>query len=536
MEQLCAILLVPASRAKRRQSTCYLGGDTHGELLGSVPIVEDARRRAGCLHALPGHVELKICGLVRWEPSVYYEGPLTQFSAEEETLWQWFRRRTDVFSVLSTSSVLLNPGVPLSETYGGTHARQNCGVFKLPVATAAEVLNAVPADAPAVLQRMVMEHRETELLCMPVPEPIAEPLVRGHWTNWMLCRGVVMSQPRVFEDWPPLHFWSKKRQPSGVVSMELPPSAELGHQLRGVANTLRQLSCEGKIDIDMAASQVALLDSIVARHSQTTSVPVPEARKKPLEMLIDAVLMSKLLRTHDSLREVMQKAVSILCTDDDFLKDMLIKKLEKGTRCKAGKQTIRRARFAVDVAFTVWSRQLWMPRGDIPDQNNNSSGSQPALNVQNRPCSPLVYMFADASPQGGREWLLSYCHMLTASSVSQMCSLLKAVHRLAGAPEKEWMWVLKEQQTHKAGEEDHDSDSHSSQDDLVAKLPAGPASHIADIQATSALRSDDGDMSWDLEEEVPTSTLPASQVETVGCLACRVLTSLYCSSVTFLVS
>ena len=129
-------------------------------------------------------------------------------------------------------------------------------------------------------------------------------------------------------------------------------------------------------------------------------------RQQPASQLIECVLAAAHLSKQSNLEHVVQKAVFIACPP--ALAPMLVKRLRSNVVYK--KDTINRGRLALDAALALHSRTIFAP----PDL------SPP----------PLLFVWADSSPQGGRDWLLAHAHVLKSDTRQEHLKLLRAVGRL----------------------------------------------------------------------------------------------------------
>ena len=126
------------------------------------------------------------------------------------------------------------------------------------------------------------------------------------------------------------------------------------------------------------------------------------------QVLIETVLMADMLRDGSQLREIVRRSCRILLSNVDY--DVVEAQLATGGIPR--KSAARRARSLFDFAFALAMRQH--------------------LLVADSP--PILFGWADSSPMGGRNWLVSHLHIWRARTASEMRAVLAAAEELAAMP------------------------------------------------------------------------------------------------------
>ena len=114
------------------------------------------------------------------------------------------------------------------------------------------------------------------------------------------------------------------------------------------------------------------------------------------ETLLTLILDADLLRDQQRLRESLQFAIR--ATAPAVIKESMLK-LMQHKRAVPHDSLVRKARFSLDAAFSIWSRQLLTgPAGRT---------------------APWLFLWSDASPQGSWNWSLSQLHLFFPDELSQ---------------------------------------------------------------------------------------------------------------------
>ena len=483
----CALVISnvnPAHQRKRRQvrEAVHILGDSHGDLLLKTPAVKQALHASGYEGPLDVAVPTMV-GLVVVKPGVWLQSPTSVLSKQERLLWSWYKHRSDVFTVSVQHSQRFDPFFEVSN--GDDLMVRSCGILEVSATMLAKMRHALPTDAALAFKIALQEAKS--MLAFVLPSVIALPLATGRWQSWMLCRAIVTKHPRLWPSWPPFQFWSFTRSPLTFWEPHLPEGEALSTRLRDVADKVRGLAASSQGQT-LEDDDLRLLDALAAHHSNHWQVRPPHPRQRPLEMLVEVVLLSRLLRSQDTFRKVLHSSLRLLSKGGhgEHLHTAVLEERLRNGNCGAdvSRSSVHRARVKLDLAFALLSRSLF---------------KSPCITGENTAIGPYYYMWADASPQAGREWLLSHIHILLPQSHRQLCQLLFAINSLAKVLPVMW---------HEWQTSIHAGLDHSEAKMLVQKMPPLPIQESLPSQgsAHSQLVFDDGGMcEHDFNGEVATA-------------------------------
>ena len=220
-----------------------------------------------------------------------------------------------------------------------------------------------------------------------------------------------------------------KQNPREHISFSVPDDADaISERLNDVANTLREAVASGVLPPDDVKDHIGFLSAFAAEHSRTT-FRLPSARQKQLEELVDVVLLSRDLKATESLPHTLRKAIQL--TAPSWLNDLMQKRLDQDTaKGKISARTIIRARQMMDMSFALLVRETVMSRGSLQGADSVAG--------------PFYYLWSDASPQCGREWLLSQTHIWRGRSKDDMLQVVRAVNALAVVSGELWGQFFRE--------------------------------------------------------------------------------------------
>ena len=192
-------------------------------------------------------------------------------------------------------------------------------------------------------------------------------------------------------------------------------------------------------------------------------------RKHSATQLVMQLQAAALLKNGSMLQSIVRKAICI--ATPAALAMSLLRILNERNVILSG-ASIRRARFAFDCAFALHMRSEFQQLGPVS------------------PC----FIWADSSPQGGRDWLLMHMHYICASSLTQLscgCDALDALWNRAAMVRVEI----------------NSNDSESSTSDVELAPDASQHDH-----GKPELVEDVGDASWD-DSQVPQEQQTTSVAE-----------------------
>ena len=111
---VCAIAVAPKkSQMLRRKeenlsSRVHALGDANGDLLANAPLVRQSWEKFGQNVPCVSHHGHVVIGLGIFTRGVFYESAMTPFTREELCLWEWLRRRRDVFTLRARTCIPLS--------------------------------------------------------------------------------------------------------------------------------------------------------------------------------------------------------------------------------------------------------------------------------------------------------------------------------------------------------------------------------------------------------------------------------------------
>ena len=434
-EVLCALTVAPhtvgAAHRRRRSGDAHTVGDGLGLLLQKVPYVMEQFRKVK-EGKVPQYEELSVVGLVTVKPGkcmLSADAHLPSWSHEERILWAWCKQRSDAFTLEVVSRCKLNAAQKCSTVGSADNSLKNASLMPLQQVSREQVMSSA-RNLPEGMRRL--NASQSIVMILTVPSVLALPILEGYWSAIMLTRGAVLRQQRLFLDWPPKLFWSLKDNPCTEVALDIPQDpAQIHKKLISVADLLRNnvLRCaEQKMDgnepIEPAAiapqdfkDAILFLEALASEHSEYKVLSSVPPRLVPLERLLDTVLLSRVLRRQDCLKETLQKALSLACPP--WLNKLLQQRLETGEVQTMSKSAVHRARQMVDLAFALASRDTCL-----------------AIGCEESPS--FIYFWADASPQWGREWLLGHLHIVTSPTYDALLKVVEAINLLAHTSPKTW--------------------------------------------------------------------------------------------------
>ena len=430
---VCAVCVAAASEKvwrRHREGDTHVVADTAGRLLEKVPLVQQQFQRVG-LSQVPRYDATMIVGLVSVSQGLFFPpgaGMIPAWTAEERILWEWCKRRSDTFSVRVVSQRPLPSPLKCATSGSYDNSTKNASLMPLLPSCAQAVLESIPLDEQNEAF-IVAAKTQAEILTLVLPPVLAFPMVHGHWHSFLLSRASVLRQRRLWKCWPPVAFWSTLRNPSREIAFELPDQpGVLSTKLLGAADLLRRCvaavtrSGNALISEDeegLAVSDaVNMMEGLATEHSDYKILSDVPKRLAPLEHLLETVLLSRVLRRQDALKETLQRAITLVCPA--WLGTILKQRLETGVITAMSKTQVYRARQMVDLAFALTARESCMEITCTPETPS------------------LVFLWADASPQWGREWLLGHMQLLKASSHTDLLQLATTVDELAATSVQKW--------------------------------------------------------------------------------------------------
>ena len=375
------------------------------------------RLRGISVHSRSEPDTLQVVGLALAAPGQVFDGPLRPRDAEELVqLRMHGMPKAGAYSVkLSQPCCCVEP---FNIGYFGHHLRMR--LFPLAAATLNEVLarqfsrpgpgGLLAAGRDIVVSWGFRFPSECPLVVV-LPAPLATLVVRGAWSRIVLL-GHWRSNHHIFRDWPPLNTAAADAADDVGSAIEHVTPA----RIRQIADNIRQRSelvLASAIDAEEQAgmevelaSDVSVLDLLADALEPRSSTTQRRLRHKAIE-LIATLRQAAFLKQRKGLLESLRGSIEL--TVPALLRPMFHARLTEPGVIPSEK-SVRTARFIFDVAFAMY----WRQRNDAAQ-----SSARP---------SP-IYLWADSSPQGGRNWLMIQTHELAHST--SVAGLAHAVDTLA---------------------------------------------------------------------------------------------------------
>ncbi len=335
-----------------------------------------------------------VVALVFVERGTCYKGPLTPMSPEFEFQHSWFLQPLDAFS-LQVRRVwrFKHPHVALC---GQGSAREgNCSAIHrggkmhafrpVPSIPGTEELECV-RDGEVVgktcLQDVIGDG--AKVCCLQMFAPVTTLVASGLWTDllwlgrWQLPTPLFEDFPQ--QDWVSRHQWDHEERNTevnwGAAGSRL---REISYQLRQWAPSILEAE-RGSQEEESVAGTELMLESCVrfldkcAWKLQPSCDSVKVARQRHAACtLIQSILLAWGIKDKGKMNNVLSQALELCFPGGGKLLQV---------RAAPSPSTVNRSQFLVDVAMMVRRQLEWTNRS-------------------------LHYLFADASPQGGRDWLMS---------------------------------------------------------------------------------------------------------------------------------
>ena len=357
-------------------------------------------------------------------PGALWSGPLTLWSAQERTWWDCLMRPTDAFSVSVERLAVAR------ERVEADFQQQPCVRygFKSFLASTTETCAAqvmaghylVVGGAEATGLEFVISaagRAGAALRCIVLPLPLAVAIAYGGMRTLMFTARAIYFRPRLFRAYPPAAFWRQSRQrrvhamaDQMAISLEC-EKRSMAAKFQRAADLVRELSGLRYLRQDDECA-----DTVVFLQAQSDQYRNGHYRQTPhaysCEVLIEAVVMADMLRDGSKLREIVRRSCKALLPPAQF--EVVVENLNTGGIPRVS--AARRARCYFDFAFAVAMRQHICAPGD--------AAAAP----------PILYGWADSSPMGGRNWLVSHFHLWRAQTASEMRAVLAAAKELATLP------------------------------------------------------------------------------------------------------
>ena len=389
-QYLCGVELL-----KQRLAACNLPVDAYSQFSGHV---------VGIAHVRPG---------------TYFESVLTTFDVEERILWPWCKMASDVWTCAVTQAAAIQvPVEACCKSFADVGWQRSRGFTPLTGLCAATVLRSLfqePGKAwlsgEQVSSSWGFAARDaTQGLCLALPTPLALVVVHMQWQKLMFTASSTRQRTRLFAPvWPPSSFWTRHMaEAAGPKQLTAFDGPALSTQIHSAADDLRSWASAILNEAQEAGEAEDMVHQRLRKHVQfledlalsisgsgSADQSMMGTRKHSATQLVMQLQAAALLKNGSMLQSIVRKAICI--ATPAALAMSLLRMLNERNVILSG-ASIRRARFAFDCAFALHMRSEFQQLGPV------------------RPC----FIWADSSPQGGRDWLLIHMHYICASSLTQL--------------------------------------------------------------------------------------------------------------------
>ena len=416
--------------------------------------------------------------IVLLHPGQPYTGPLTPWSLEARYLWHRCGNPYDACSVVVKQVASLDPPLLLpgrlrnrhqmwssSHTLTATDVRAKC---------AGRVMNLAEVFTRWGISRDSADTFCAQPFCWMEPHLLVELISRGRWST-LLLRASSISRWRVSADtvaqfanlgYPP-QAWLEQLQRTGRMHESVPQNqlrmplsasgaSEAADLLRRWSSRMlsETTSVEDAQEMEMRLQLLVMqLDTFHDELQDTT----PFRRIKDASKVIQALFLAMHLRNRSDLQAVVQKSLKAVFPEIN---------VAEITACAAkmpSAATLQRSQFLCDVAYCCWKRDVFRRLVDDGGyERHNSVGPNRVLDLaklqqqkqwgsqclcrlfrrpktftkgnfaasslqlhdlgpwgfQRRgPLSGALYIYADASPQAGEDYLLSTVRHVSAANL-----------------------------------------------------------------------------------------------------------------------
>ena len=335
--------------------------------------------------------------IVQVEKSKVYNGPLTPWNDEEEFFWEFSGRPFGAVSLNIVKAIVLQQPATM-------HRPEKLKALIWSPAVAAENLDVSGAvvppflqetlDKPAALQALGvsgqdLEHFIREPVCLAIPSAVLALIKRGAWRNLILLgtwhhkkRGKAYLRFATELDLPAWHLQLKQ---SNLLRLDV-PKPSLGFPAASALDLAKSLQIWAPAILashpevhDGVQTNIFLEDIILrlqsyASHQGAASISQhPRSKKLDHDKVVKALCVSMKLRNKSELTSALSMAIDAVFPG--MSRDVPIS-MPSGP-------SLSRKQILVDAAYCCFWRDV--------------------LAKQEGP----IYLWCDASPQGGVEWLLS---------------------------------------------------------------------------------------------------------------------------------
>jgi hypothetical protein len=266
--------------------------------------------------------------------------------------------------------------------------------------------------ADILLQKGLLEHQFEQIPMLCVPAPIVSLVLAGRWSELLwLARW-----PRIFTEWPPAEWISnhagKHYAPRNTAVVSTSMLQTLSADLRGWAPRIVSDTMDGDDDEDDGGRTVMRLEQHIRWLDDVVSNMRQESRMRGGHQqvtdedvchVIRCLLFSKRLRQQTQVAESVEKALQLLPLG---LREMALQPLDRGWLQIPSASSLQRFQLSFDVGFMLWRRA--------------HLSTMPAAR----------FGFADASPQGGRDWFLIKVHTIENSKLVELMEAVTSLHKL----------------------------------------------------------------------------------------------------------
>lgn len=358
-----------------------------------------------------------------------FAGPLTQWNQQDWLLWEHYREPQDAFSLKLQRVVRVFPSLTIPSS--GTRDRGQymrpflcespvqlgsrrlfcAGHWDAPATGRGAAAQLDLAQAEDFLQSPLdLDNLLSNAVCVWLPAPIVHLIAEGVWDSLVLCSSwtvATQSQLRTLLPAPICcpHLPALASRSSPELSMQhgqhtaqrqshqqqaMPLTREAAAEVAGLlrkwapailaaADNQQDDLCQTKLELERAVTQ---LDTFASPRTSTTSRYDAVAITKTL-------LIAALLRNRGNVKAAVMRGIQAVFPDQspEYLENLV------GDCPIPHRSTVGRHLVQVDAALCCHWRQRLIQSDDV------------------------VYLWADSSPQGGVDWLLSIVQLIKASDL-----------------------------------------------------------------------------------------------------------------------
>ena len=370
------------------------------------------------------------CALVKVRKGECYHGPLTLFNEEEELQFLFYDHPADSYSVRAFEVARpINQLVLASASWSSHHTLSHASLFRMSARSLMAMLDCqyrmqsgVVVTGGELLLSWGIDPRAAgdHVLALAAPYILGALCGASSWTSLMLL-GRWRCDRRLFDHWPSSSIFRRRKADNlslRPVLMEQSASSDVSRRLFRLSHRFREtatLALQSNMDEDDRASLHQEIESDIVFLSQLAASMLPCMWERcawihestpgrfvhPHVTLVHVALASMKLKYIYNMRKVFIHAIKV-CSPPLLVQPMLAQMKSR----LPSEGSVRKSRFWMDVAFSVHMRE------------------ETAV-------AKFIWIWADSSPQGAANWLLTKMHILEVSSDDDLLALSDAIDVLS---------------------------------------------------------------------------------------------------------